>query len=379
MGWLRVALGALGIVCILWMGGCGDDSSSSGAGTMAPVASSGDRCTPGNVLVCACPTGQGMVTCDALGTVGACFCPEAAAGSGGNSNTGMPPGNGGVDNGTGGNGGNGGDGDSGSMPTVIGDGGRIPPAPATCPNLATGMVTVRGQQVRLWVGNRQDAQQGAIMFYWHGTGQQWDEINWGLGMPIIQEIIDGGGMVASFSTSTGEGYDTPGNGVWHSGDFGMADDLLACAAQQLNVDTRRIFTAGCSAGGLHSGIMMFARSSYLAGAMPNSGGVIKYFEPPFEDPAHVPSLMSVHGGAGVDVWEPTGLDFSESTADLTRDIAAAGGIVVNCDHGGLHCEVPQAVTNAQWAFLKAHPFGVSPDPYAGGLPASFPPYCRQVN
>ena len=154
----------------------------------------------------------------------------------------------------------------------------------------------------------------------------------------------------------------------------MADHILACAVEQLNIDTRRIYTGGCSAGGLQAGAMVYSRSSYLAAAMPNSGGVIFPF--PMEDPGHVPSLITTHGAAGVDVVV---IDFSDTSATMDNDIAGMGGFVVNCDHGGRHCGSPSAVKEAQWQFLKDHPFGVSPDPYAAGLPASFPSSCVAIN
>ena len=31
-----------------------------------------------------------------------------------------------------------------------------------------------------------------------------------------------------------------------------------------------------------------------------------------------------------------------------------------------------------WQFMKDHPFGVTPEPYANGLPASFPSYCKII-
>jgi hypothetical protein len=37
-----------------------------------------------------------------------------------------------------------------------------------------------------------------------------------------------------------------------------------------------------------------------------------------------------------------------------------------------------ASAGAQWQFCKDHPFGVTPDPYAGGLPSSFPSYCTVI-
>jgi hypothetical protein len=107
--------------------------------------------------------------------------------------------------------------------------------------------------------------------------------------------------------------------------------------------------------------------------MPNSGGTVFGYQ--LQDPSHVPSVITTHGAAGRDVVV---IDFSTTTARFVSDIVAKGGFAVNCDHGGGHCASPAAVKAAQWQFLKAHPFGVSPSPYASGLPAGFPSVCQIV-
>jgi poly(3-hydroxybutyrate) depolymerase len=229
---------------------------------------------------------------------------------------------------------------------------------------------VLGQQVQLWVGKKQEGVKGPVLFYWHGTGSTSGEALGGLGSGL-QEIQQQGGLVASFTTTTKKAQNT-GNNVWYTGDFEMADQILACAVEQLNIDTRRVYTAGCSAGGLQAGAMVYGRSSYLAAAMPNSGGTV--FPSKLEDAAHVPALITTHGKMGSDVV--AGLEFTMSSLNQTKDIAAKGGFAVDCDHGGGHCASPPAVKAAQWQFLKDHPFGVAPEPYAAGLPASFPMYCK---
>ena len=96
-----------------------------------------------------------------------------------------------------------------------------------------------------------------------GTGREARRPRSALMGAEVSEITGEGGVVASFSTSTAMGTDT-GDAVWYTGDFAMADQILACAVQQLNIDTRQIYTAGCSAGGLQAGAMVCSRSSYLA-------------------------------------------------------------------------------------------------------------------
>lgn len=352
-------------------GGTGGASSgSAGAGGHAPSGAGvsgypGASGTPdaGGTAGAAGTAG----TAGVAGTAGAAG-SEVTAGTGGD--TPVEPMDGGVDDGGGGfaagggSGGTGGNDPTGPVPV-------IPPAPANCPVIATGNITVLGQSVQIWTGP--PGQTGPMVFYWHGTGGNSGEAVNGLG-PGLGEVQASGGVVASFTTTTGTGTSTTGSTVWHTGDFEMADIILACAAQQGLIDTRQVFTAGCSAGGLHASAMVYHRSSYLAGAMPNSGGILLPAQ--LQDPSHVPAVISTHGAAGVDV---VFIDFSDTTARLTSDLASLGGFVVNCDHGGMHCISPAEVKSAQWEFLKAHPFGYGTSPYAGGLPAHFPAYCRIIN
>lgn len=248
----------------------------------------------------------------------------------------------------------------------------LPPTPSDCPTLVTGLsaITVLGQTVSLWVGAKRTDVQGPVMFYWHGTGGRLDEA--GLLGPALQEIQDLGGIVASFDTSTKTGEQTATTGDFYTGDFDMADYIVGCAIQQLNIDTKRIFTAGCGGGGLQAGGMVFARSNYLAGAMPNSGGNLVITQ--FQNPSHIPSLITTHGSCTSDV---VFLNFADESRHLCNAVSAAGGIVVDCEHSGTVCGAPAEYIAAQWQFLKDHPFGVNPDPYAGGLPASFPSGCVQ--
>ncbi len=388
------------------LAGCG------GTKTNAVEDHFGQTCMPGAFVSCGCSGSAGQTftqTCTVTGTYGACTCPVSAAGAAGGfagvgagmtagtlagsgvqsyagTTAGVSPtsgtgvagmlgaGAGGVAGGTAGvSGGTAGAGGAAGKRGMTNKDPKLPTITATCPTLATGMVTVMGQQVQLWVGTKQADKKGAVFFYWHGTGSQSSEA--ALLGPALNEIQSEGGIVASFTTTTSLGTNT-GNNVWYTGDFAMADIILACAVQQLNIDTHRIYTGGCSAGGLQSGAMVYGRSSYLAGAMPNSGGIVPIPGlTTFDDPSHVPSLITTHGGAA----DMVGVSFSQTSATEDNDIASKGGLVVDCDHGGKHCAAPADDIAGQWTFLKAHPFGVSPDPYAAGLPATgFPSYCKII-
>ena len=148
--------------------------------------------------------------------------------------------------------------------------------------------------------------------------------------------------------------------------------------QQLNIDTSRIYTAGCGSGGLQAGAMVYLRSSYLAAAMPNSGGIVRPFT---MQNSHVPSLITTHGGS----MDMSNISYPGTSNNEDTDIAARaassvppGGYVIDCNHGGGVCGAPVSDIAAQWQFCKDHPFGVSANPYASGLPSSFPTYCTVI-
>ncbi len=111
----------------------------------------------------------------------------------------------------------------------------------------------------------------------------------------------------------------------------------------------------------------------MAAVMPNSGGAS--FRTRSSDPSHVPALITTHGGSSDMVI----ISFAAASATQDKDVASGkGGFVVDCNHGGGHCGAPANDIAAQWQFCKDHPFGVSPEPYANGLPKSFPSYCTII-
>jgi poly(3-hydroxybutyrate) depolymerase len=254
----------------------------------------------------------------------------------------------------------------------------LPKAPANCPMLTTGFVTIASHntqvQVQVWSGTKSD-KPAPMLVYWHVTGGTSSEAVGGIGMPlaVATEITDAGGIIVSPQNSTGAGNDT-GNSVWFTGDFDVADQLVACAMQQYTIDPRRIYTAGGSAGALQAGTMVYERSNYIAASMPNSGGYATGGRR-FQNPNHITPVITVHGAPGLDVVI---VDFSQQSLFLAGDVAMHGGMAVDCDHGGGHVGAGDDVKNAAWQFFKDHPFGVSPEPYAKGLPADFPAYCKII-
>jgi hypothetical protein len=263
--------------------------------------------------------------------------------------------------------------DGGTPPTMI------PPVKGTCPIFTTGanMMTVNGftMNVTAWVGTKPPAgsPRGPLVIYWHGTVETGQTTINGIGQAAIDEIVKLGGMVAAPENTSMTGQNT-GNGVWFTGDLDFADQIVACAVQQLDIDTRHIHTGGYSAGGLQTVYMWYLRSGYLASAVSFSGGISAPVPPMMQDPSNKAPVIVAHGAMGSDVLI---LDFAQSSANWENLIKQAGGYYIDCNDGGAHFNGYTRLTDLNsslWPFFKAHPFKGSPEPYTT-LPATFPKYC----
>ena len=390
---------SLGLFGVLVLAACGADAGSNTGNQQSPVAGSGSSFTPivggtgASVAVAGmiAPTpvqGPPVRTQPAAGTAAPAPGPVAgvaapptntvpmttpnrppAAGSG---MVAMPPitataGTGAMPPAAG----------TGAAPIPTATGGTDPKIPAVngeCPKIATGPAMFMGVTIQLTVGNKSETAKGPIMIYWHGTGGSALTAPAEVGSMVVNEIMASGGVLASME-SGGKGNPVDW-GVFTFGDFEIVDQIVACSVQQLNIDTRRIYTGGASAGGLAAGTLALARSTYVAAANPNSGGVAPWpGNTALQDPMHPPAALTMHGAMGVDMVV---IDFGTSSMDMDRAIVAKGGFAVDCNHGGGHVAAPPDLKAAGWEFMKAHPFGTKPSPYESGLPASFPKYCMIV-
>ncbi len=244
----------------------------------------------------------------------------------------------------------------------------IPSVTEDCPTFRNGTITFMGLSgIEVVAGSKAAGPTAPMVFYWHGTGGVAGEFR-RRATAVSNGVVAEGGVLVSFQGTTG-GDLLSGTSVFGRGDMDLVDQLAACAVRDHNVDPRRIFTTGCSAGGLFSTALAVLRSNYIAAAAPNSGGLI--FGQQFQG-AFTPALMTMHGAPGQDVVI---IDFSDTSRIADQQFKGRGGFVVNCNHGGGHCGAA-ALAPEVWDFFLAHPYGVEPSPWAQGLPAGFDNACE---
>jgi predicted esterase len=250
----------------------------------------------------------------------------------------------------------------------------VPQATGTCPDFKQGSVTfttkTTSRPVLIWINpDKAKAMDGPLVFYWHGAGGDPSEAPAALG-PALTAITDMGGVVAA-------PYHDMSNTLlpWYlclggtdETDLQVADEILACAIEKVGVDMRRIHSVGFSAGAMNTEQFAFRRSGYLASIVAYSGARLGTVTE--QDPKNLYPAMLYDGGPNDMVI----INFQQDTEQYHQALQMEGHFSFICDHNMGHT-IPSDGPPASWQFLQDHPFGTIPDPYAKGLPTSFPKYC----
>jgi poly(3-hydroxybutyrate) depolymerase len=272
--------------------------------------------------------------------------------------------------GTGGTGGAGGTAGSAGTGGTGGAGGQapvIPPINGACPAFVTGTVEVGGlAAIQFVAGPKAAGRTAPLVFYWHAEGSPPSEFN-SLVPAMRDGVVAAGGVLVSFPHTLGG--DPTGIQIWGAGDFPVMDQIVACAVANHNVDPRRIFTTGCSSGGMFAAALAASRSNYIAAAASNSGG---WWAPdvPFQN-GYTPALMTIHGDPYYDSIGGGAVAYNSARAN--QAFKARGGFVISCSHTGGKCQ-GAARDSSVWEFFRAHPYGVAPDPWSS-LPSGFHSSC----
>lgn len=166
------------------------------------------------------------------------------------------------------------------------------------------------------------------------------------------------------------------------------DDLMSCVQEQYNIDRRRVYGIGVSAGGLWvTYVSTTAQGNYFAAIESLSGGlgeVLGVWEMQYQpQPNKFPAIV-LWGGDGD--W--LGLSFSEASVRYRDALRDDGHFVVQCVHDAGHAVPPieapgemETRFRALWTFMLDHPYGLPPghSPYLqDGLPDFFPEWCEIV-
>lgn len=151
----------------------------------------------------------------------------------------------------------------------------------------------------------------------------------------------------------------------------MSDQVVACAIQKAQIDTRRIHAIGFSSGALHSMHLVLARSDYIASVVSYSGGMPLAVKDPQDPMNKVPALLAF-GREGVD---NAVADFNVGSHSWHDTYTPKGYYSLMCDHDGGHMIPPDLPAHALRFFLD-HPYRVQPEPYLTSIPSEYPGYCR---
>jgi len=212
-----------------------------------------------------------------------------------------------------------------------------------------------------------DPQGAPVLFAWHWLGGTANEL---VRTMDLDQLAADQGVIVVAPSSDGSPYE------WHflddaqdNPDLLLFEDLLSCLSGQYDVDLDRITSLGMSAGGLMTTYLSLHEAQWLAATAPFSGGVLPDL---YTTPARPLPVLITWGGTS-DLYGT--LSFDDLSRELSTDLRADGSFVVECEHNGGHT-IPNGATAYAWEFLAAHPMGVSPEPYAGGLPSDFPDWCR---
>ncbi|MBA3462047.1 MAG: hypothetical protein H0T46_18955 [Deltaproteobacteria bacterium] len=255
----------------------------------------------------------------------------------------------------------------------------IPAPTGACPALVAGDVTfapagIPPRKVKLAFDATKASDKGELVLYWHATGSGVGEAAYALGATHTDITSRGGIVAAPYSDDAAGQFEWYAvNGSAKPDDFLLADEIVACLAAAKRIDPKHVHSMGMSAGALQTTALSFLRSSYIASVATYSGGMLSGFDPALQNPANKFAALIFAGGPSDAVF---GVDFKAASEAYRARLDASGHFARICDHGNGH-KIPLDAAPSVAAFFTANPYGAWPSPYAAGLPASFPAYCKR--
>lgn len=265
------------------------------------------------------------------------------------------------------------------------DMGPQPPAPkaysgGTCPTFEAGknyiLTDKRNRSFEMWLPPHPN--NPGLVFVWHGNGDTPKNI--GLYFLADQISAQENVIVVSPANCCTDSFDDccDISTTWNMGEYSntqadltMFDDILACVEQQYDIDNKRVYTTGFSAGSLWSTFLVVNRGEYFAAAAIFSGGtglVVDYQTPG----SRLPVLLS---WGGVQDTYMGVVNFDTMMNDFSAKLRADGHFVVECDHGLGHT-IPYGGPTWSYEFILSHTWGDEAHVLeSSGLTGGFPAYC----
>jgi predicted esterase len=266
-----------------------------------------------------------------------------------------------------------------------------PPPPTyagTCPTLVSGKNTITSSGVtRSFLlaipAGVTPTERLPVVFMWHWLGGSADSFR---SKGQVQAAVDSQRFLAILPESKGDivwkwPFDQLQSAARMEEEFRFFDDMLACAAEQFNVNNNCVSSVGVSAGALFTSQLASGRSKTLASALVLSGGV-EGVAKPWTPAVHKLPVLVLWGGP---MDNCLGLvNFETSSKALETALVKDGHFLVECQHNCGHAEPPLTAPMmlskyaAFWEFVFAHPYwlGTGESPYkATGLPSTFPSWC----
>lgn len=215
-----------------------------------------------------------------------------------------------------------------------------------------------------------------VVFIWHGSGDF--PTNMGLFFEAEKIAQEKGAIVVIPYECCDSGADCCDNlMVWNYGEFshldadaGLFDDTLSCLDAQFDIDNKRVYTTGFSAGSLYSSYLAMNRAEYLAAAAIFSGGcgtVVPCSTPEY----NLPAIVAWGGKDDMYVI----VSFEDESKKLSKNLRDNGSFVIECDHGQGHT-IPWGAPEFGIEFLLAHTWSDGSTPFQkSGVPDHWPEYC----
>ncbi|WP_281646343.1 hypothetical protein [Parendozoicomonas sp. Alg238-R29] len=196
--------------------------------------------------------------------------------------------------------------------------------------------------------------QGPVVFFWHGSNEDWGQVYRVLGESVINQITKEGGVV--FAPFAGSPDALPWHVmnpalVWKHNDFQLADQLVACAEEEFDINDRRIYSMGFSAGGIQSAAMGRMRSNYIAAIASYSGGQLPWFKLlPTGAPNNYYPAFVTYGTKGQD--KVPLVEFSDTSKKLIFYMENRGfHKAIDCEQNRGHT-MPSSTKQVGWDYIS---------------------------